>query len=263
MHHTLKRLDDLAAYLRADPAVLAVLGLGSAGEQTERFDDHSDIDFFVIVADQATKQRYLASIHWLSGFGGRVSYDFVNDPNGRKALFQDGLFLEYAIFTTPELKSIPLHGARVVWSRPLFAQHETTAPPVPVLKTMDIHLNEAMTNLFVGLHRELRGERLTAMRFIQVYAVDQIIALERLNPTTVSFQPDPFEATRRVERASRDRQLPLHDMAPGYSHNARAAQASLNWLQQFYEPDPAITTATQELIDRSRRVDPTGDVSGT
>lgn len=250
MHPTLKRLDDLAAELRVDPAVLAILGLGSAGQQTNRFDDHSDIDFFVIVTDQVTKQRYLDSTHWLSSFGGRVIYDFVNDPNGRKALFQDGLFLEYAIFTTPELESIPFRGARVVWSRPTFTLHETTAPPAPALDTIDVHLNEALTNLYVGLHRELRGERLTAMRFIQVYAVDRILALERLNPTTVWSQPDPFEATRRVERVVSDRELPLHQMIPGYSHNAHAAAASLHWLCRIYEPAPAITTAIQALIDQ-------------
>lgn len=249
MHPTLHRLDDLAAHLRADPAVLAVLGLGSAGHQTNRFDDHSDIDFFVVVADQATKQRYLDSIHWLSGFGGHVTYDFVNDPNGRKALFQDGLFVEYAIFTAPELSKIPFHDARVVWSRPTFTLHETAAPPAPRIDTIDVHLNEALTNLYVGLHRELRGERLAAMRFIQVYAVDQILALERLNPTTVWSQPDRFEATRRVERADSDRQLPLHQMVPGYRHNGRAAAASLQWLRRSHEPAPAITAAIQALID--------------
>lgn len=249
MHPTLQRLDDLAAALRADPAVLAVLGLGSAGRQTNRFDDHSDIDFFVIVVDQATKQGYLDSSCWLSGFGGHVIYEFANDPNGRKALFQDGLFLEYAIFTAAELGQIPFHGARVVWCRPTFELGEDSPQPATALDTIDVHLNEALTNLYVGLHRELRGERLAAMRFIQVYAVDQILALERLNPATVWSQPDPFDATRRAERVISDQQLPLHQMIPGYRHNARAAATSLHWLRRVHEPEPAIVTAIQELIN--------------
>lgn len=55
-----------------------------------------------------------------------------------------------------ELARVSLSGARVVW---------------------EFHLNEALTDLYVGLHRELRGERLNAARFIQSYAVDRVIAL--------------------------------------------------------------------------------------
>ncbi|MEO5833011.1 MAG: hypothetical protein ABIR83_06525 [Nakamurella sp.] len=250
MHPTLQRLDDLAVHLGADTTVLAVLGLGSAGQQNNRFDDHSDIDFFVIVADRATQQRYLDSIHWLSGFGGHVIYDFAHDPNGRKALFEDGLLVEYAIFTPAELDSISCRGARLVWGRSTFVLRETSARPVTAFDTIDFHLNEALTNLYVGLHREIRGERLSAMRFIQFHAVDRILALERLDPTTVWPQPDHFDATRRVERVVGDRTLPLAQMVPGYSHNACAATASLRWLRRRHEPAPAITAAIKALIER-------------
>nr|MBA2694724.1 hypothetical protein [Actinomycetota bacterium] len=115
MHPTLHRLDELAGALRRDPGVLAVLGLGSAGVEVDRFDEHSDIDFFLIVDRAATKARYLQDTGWLAHFGGHLVYSFVNDPNGRKALFEDGLFLEYAIFTPHELATVPFAGARTVW----------------------------------------------------------------------------------------------------------------------------------------------------
>ena len=51
MHPNLLRLDDLAVHVATDPHVQAVLGLGSAGVQTHRFDDHSDIDFFLVQSD--------------------------------------------------------------------------------------------------------------------------------------------------------------------------------------------------------------------
>ncbi len=118
MHPTLRRLDDLAVSLARRGDVIAVLGLGSAGVETERFDEHSDIDFWLVVDDAAVKEDLLAGTDWLAGFGGRLAYSNVDDPNGRKALFEDGLFLEYAVFTPAELTRLAFTGARVAWQRP-------------------------------------------------------------------------------------------------------------------------------------------------
>jgi hypothetical protein len=59
-------------------------------------------------------------------------------------------------------------------------------------------------------------------------------------------QPDPFEATRRVEASFRD--VPLDALAAGYNHNRAAAQATLDWLTQHYETDPAIVAAVRTLL---------------
>jgi len=249
MHPTLKRLDRLASHLSADAQVQAILGLGSAGTETDRFDEHSDIDFFVILDDQPAKQRYLSDIGWLDGFGGNLTYSFVNDRNGRKALFDDGLFIEYAIFTPSELAEIRFSGARVIWSKPAFAlPQQQNKRPATALETVDFHLNEALTNLFVGLHRERRGEHLTAMRFIQVYAVDRVLSLIRLSPTTRWPMPDPFETTRRIEQSGTAHPPPLAQMAAGYDRNATAAKATLDWLTSHYEADPSIVESIQELL---------------
>jgi hypothetical protein len=255
VHPTLARLDALAATLAADPAVVAVFGLGSAGVETSRFDEHSDIDFFVIVEDAAAKHRYIESVDWLAGFGGTLVYDFRNDANGRKALFEDGLFLEYAIFTAEELPSIPFAGPRIVWSRPGFALTEPPRPRRAPDFTSDeggCHLGEALTNLFVGLHRELRGERLTAMRFIQVSAVDHVLALADLGEGSARTLPDPFDPTRRVEASAFGRRPPLAELIPGYEHNAAAAAATLAWLERWHAPEPAITAAIRGLLDAAR-----------
>ncbi|MCK0111750.1 hypothetical protein MWU75_06325 [Ornithinimicrobium sp. F0845] len=249
MHPNLLRLDRLAAHLATDPHVQAVLGLGSAGDQTHRFDDHSDIDFFLVTDTTDTKDRYLQETSWLEGFGGQVAYSFVNDPNGRKALLDDGLFLEYAIFTLDQLGALPVTGARVVWSRgsddPLALG--AVVPAATAMDTVDFHLNEALTNLYVGLHRELRGEHLAAMRFIQVYAVDRVLALVRLDPATELDHPDPFEATRRIERAALPGGIPLPRMVPGYTDNIEGARAVLAWLTAHHDTDPVIVAAIREL----------------
>ncbi len=263
MHPHLIRLDQLAAHLAADPHLVAVLGLGSAGVETHRFDDHSDIDFFLVVDTPDTKHRYLQDITWLEGFGGHVAYSFVNDPNGRKALLADGLFLEYAVFTPDQLAALPLTGARVVWARPGYDPLARVAalPAATAIDTVDFHLNEALTNLLVGLHRELRGERLAAMRFIQVYAVDRVLALVRLEPATALDHPDPFEATRRIEGARPPGGLPLHRMVPGYTRNLDAAEAVLEWLTARHDADPVIVTAVRELTATLHRRSTTDSLS--
>lgn len=253
VHPTLRRLDDLASHVAADPSVLAVLGLGSAGVETARFDEHSDIDFFLVVDGPDAKRRYIDEVGWLSGFGGTVDYQFVNDPNGRKALFADGLFLEYAVFTREELPGIPFVGPRLVWSRPGFVLPERPAVAPAAHDTVEFHLNEALTNLYVGLHRELRGERLAAMRFIQVYALDRVLSLVTLAPGTERHFPDPFEASRRVELTTSDRQPDWERQAPGYAHNADAAAATLAWLERWYSPDPKITGPIRALIAQASR----------
>lgn len=249
MHPALLRLERLAVQLAADPHVEAVLGLGSAGVDTDRFDDHSDIDFFVITDSAATKRGYLQEISWLAGFGSEVAYSFGNDPNGRKALLADGLFLEYAIFTPTELAAVPYAGARVVWSRGRLdlPTQGMSAPHPPENESGQFHLNEALTNLYVGLHRELRGEHLSAMRLIQVHAVDRVLALLRLEPATRLDHPDPFEATRRIERARVPASLPLDRMCPGYTRNVEAARAVLAWLTAHHDADPVIVGAVTEL----------------
>lgn len=256
MHPTLTRLDHLARALAGSPGIRAVLGLGSAGLEHDRFDEHSDIDFFVVVDDAPTKQALLDDIAWLAGFGGEVAYSFVNDPNGRKALLDDGLFLEYAIFTPAELAGLTLAGSRVVWSRPGLDTAPLVTPGVlptrSALDTVEFHLNEALTNLFVGLHRHLRGERLTAMRFVQVYAVDRVLSLARLSsPETTTAQPDPFDPSRRVEASGPQPDVPLEEMVGGYTRTPESAAVTLRWLTTHHRADPVIVAAVDALLDRA------------
>ncbi|MEU8262515.1 hypothetical protein AB0C02_18015 [Micromonospora sp. NPDC048999] len=184
MHPMLRRLDDLAAHLAARPDTVALLGLGSAGVDHDRLDAHSDLDFFLVVEDGALP-RYVESLDWLAA-PCPVAYSFANERNGRKALYADGTFVEYAVFTVDELARLPSAGVRVVWQRPdaPAGLAECGPPPRPATPydTVEFHLNEALTNLYVGLHRELRGERLSASRFIQSYAVDRVLALLSLTP---------------------------------------------------------------------------------
>ncbi|MFC0007736.1 hypothetical protein [Micromonospora siamensis] len=249
MHPMLRRLDDLATHLATRPDVIALLGLGSAGAEHDRLDDHSDLDFFLIVDDGAVA-GYVDDVSWLAA-PHPVAWSFANERNGRKALYADGVFVEYAIFTVAQLARLPFTGARVVWQRAdaPAGLADRPAPPAPTpYDTVEFHLNEALTNLYVGLHRELRGERLTACRFIQSYALDRVISLLRLT-TDAAHRRDPFDPSRRVEQAWPAQVLPLAAMVPGYEGNREAARTTLDWLAARFPVDPVLDDVIRGLLE--------------
>jgi hypothetical protein len=248
MHPTLRRLDELAVCLSARDDTVALLGLGSTGAQRARLDEHSDLDFLLVVADDA-KWRYVDSLDWLEQ-PGPIAYSFAHERDGRRALYADGVFAEYRVLTVAELARLPFWSARVVWRRPgAPAGLAESRVPVPrsFYDSVEYHLNDALTCLYTGLHLELRGERLAAARAIQTRAVDNVIALARISAGEAPYR-DPFDPARRVERRH---SLPLAAMAPGYRGNAAAAAAVLSWLAGRYPVDPAIEGPIRELIRRS------------
>jgi hypothetical protein len=245
----MERLDALGAVLAARGDALGLLGLGSVGVDRGRLDEHSDLDFFVIVDDGA-KQRYLESIDWLEAVA-PVVYSFENTVDGRKVLFADGVYAEYAVFTLDELAAIPYSPGRMVWRRddaPSGLESHGPAPgPAPVTATHQ--LNEALTNLYVGLHRELRGERLAASRLIQVHAVDRLIAFLDLTGAGSGPPQDRFASDRAVEQRFTEAVLPLAAILRGYDGNAAAAIAILDVLTARADVDPTLAAAIRTLAD--------------
>src|SRR5512145_3267505 len=92
----LARLDQIGAALAASGHALALIGLGSVGEELDRLDDYSDLDFFAIV-ETGHKRRYIDDLDWLSSIA-PIAYRFLNSPDGYKLLFTDGIFCEFAVF---------------------------------------------------------------------------------------------------------------------------------------------------------------------
>jgi hypothetical protein len=243
----LQRLDDLGAVLAARGDALALIGLGSVGLDLERLDEHSDMDFFVVV-DHEAKQRYLDSLDWLEALA-PIEFSFPNSVDGQKVLFEDGLFAEYAIFTLDELRAGSFPPGRLVWARadaPEGVERSGRPRTASPYDYPQYHINEAVTNLYVGLHRDARGERLTATRFIQSYAVERLLTYLDLTCADGDRQ-DEFVIERGVERRFGPDVLPLARMVPGYDGNKEAALAILEWIEEREEV-PAV------LADEIRRL---------
>lgn len=244
----LARLDAIGRALEQTGRGLALIGLGSAGRELERLDAYSDLDFFAVVEDDA-KAELCADLGWLAAVA-PVAYAFRNTADGYKLLFADGIFCEFAVFTRAELAGAAFAPGRVVWRRPdvdpsIAAPARAGAPRAEPAEAW--LLGEALTNLYVGLGRQRRGEILTAQRFIQHYAVDRCVELAARWEAPGQARPDPFDPARRVEARLPLLAARLPAFVQGYGRNVASALAILAYLEEHTAVSPPLARAIRSL----------------
>lgn len=230
-----QRLIEIGQSLEKHPQALALIGLGSAGLEIERMDEFSDLDFFVIVAAGA-KKAFIEDLAWMETIC-PVAYAFANTEDGYKLLFADGVFCEFAVFDRTELENAVFAPGRVIWKRPEVPE-AISLPKTkgqPVQHKADWLIGEALTNLYIGLARDRRGEKLSAMRFIQMYAVDRLIELtEQVEAAQPAFR-DEFSGERRFEQRFPAIAACLPTWMQGYERNRESALAILDFLGLHFE----------------------------
>lgn len=244
----LKRLEEIGGVLSEKVGALALIGLGSAGIEQDRLDQYSDLDFFVIVKN-GSKDDYLQDLGWLAEIA-PIVFSFANTPDGYKLLYEDGIFCEFAVFDENELKEAAFSPGRVIWKAEGVSDQigcpqrtsERKKHPSP-----EWLIGEALTNLYVGLSRELRGEKLSAMRFIQGYAVDRVLELTEGTAIGEPTTGDEFSFDRRFEQHFPTLASVLPQFLQGYGRNCESALALLSYLDQNFEINPAMKQAVLEL----------------
>ncbi len=246
----LGRLDAIGRALEATSFGVALLGLGSVGTETHRLDAYSDLDFFAIV-QPGYKHALLDTLDWLAAVH-PIAFAFRNTGDGYKVLFADGIFCEFGVFEAAELPGIAFTAGRIVWKAPevgdaIAIPARTTAEGQP--RSRDWLVGEALTNLYVGLGRNRRGERLSASRFIQGYAVDRVVELAALLDVEQPASRDRFAPERRFEQRF-PRLVPyLPRFMQGYDRNVESAREILHFLEQHVEVNPALRQAILDLCD--------------
>lgn len=246
----LDRLDAIGQALASTPSALGLLGLGSVGVEWARLDAYSDLDFYVVVRE-GHKANYLQDLSWLAT-ACPLAYTFQNTPDGFKFLYGDGLYGEFAVFEPAELASVSYAVGRWVWCAPDWnpdAWLSAPRQPQPVTQTVDALVNEALTNLLVGLGRYRRGEKLSALRFVQGYAVDRIIELAAFLEAAQPGFEDPFNRERRFEVRFPQTAAVLAACLPGYDATPAAARAILQFLSARFPVNPALQMAIEQLCD--------------
>src|SRR5215213_3406168 len=244
----LNRLDEIGRSLERSGHALALLGLGSVGVELDRLDAYSDLDFFVIV-EPGQKRAYLNSLQWLSDVQ-QIAFSFLNTEDGYKLLFEDGIFCEFAVFEPDELKNIPFAPGRIAWKRTDLPDSvcQPTLNQAPRSKrSQDFLLGEALTNIYVGLNRDQRGEKLSATRFIQGYAVDRLLELVEYIEDARPTHRDPSVNERRVEQRFPALTPQVSSWMQGYEKNRESALAILTFLEAHFEVNGALANAIREL----------------
>ena len=145
---------------------------------------------------------------------------------------------------------IPFAEGRIIWKQSDVP--ESISQPVkdlarPPKREPEWLLGEALTNLYVGMGREKRGERLSASQFIQGYAVDRLVELADLLEKSRPVQQDEFAPDRRFEQRYSGIAEHIAMWMQGYERNRESALAILNFLEQHLTVNPAIAAAIRRL----------------
>ncbi|PWW08756.1 hypothetical protein DFQ01_101482 [Paenibacillus cellulosilyticus] len=248
----LGRLNEIGGSLERRGETLFLLGVGSVGVETDRIDEYSDLDFFVIVK-QGYKQRYIERLDWLEDVC-PLAYSFRNTVDGYKIMFEDGIYGEYAVFEEEELEHIAYTGARIVWMDPSYAKPDIAKSggrtETRRREGLDFPLNEALTNLYVGLCRYARGEKLSAARFVQSYAVDSILSVLHLLEKEEAYFPDVFGEERRLEKRFPSFAERVGDMILGYERTPESALHILRYLEDVYPVNRRMSAEIRRLASK-------------
>jgi hypothetical protein len=249
----LSRLSEIGASLARSNKAVALIGLGSVGIEVDRLDEFSDLDFFAIV-EPGYKAEFIEHLDWLSSIC-PIAYSFRNTPDGHKLLFQDGIFCELAVFEERELPQIPFAPGRIIWKKHDVSDRLALPQRVHSVQenpSLEWSLGEALTNLYVGASRFHRGERLSAMRLIQGYAVDRVLELaERIN-TSGSSGEDVFAPERRYEQRQPSMAKELPAFTQGYDRSIESAQAILLFLERHFSVNESFKHTLMELFQHPR-----------
>ncbi|MBB5190636.1 hypothetical protein HNQ50_001358 [Silvimonas terrae] len=241
----LRRLDEIGLSLARCGDAIALFGLGSAGVERERMDQWSDLDFFAIAAP-GKKARLIDQLDWLSDIR-PLAFQYRNTIDGHKVMFDDGVFCEFAVFELEELPAIFYSPGQMVWSAPgitLDICQPVAQPPAP--RTEKWLVGEILGNLYVGLGRYARGERLSGFRLVQVDAVNRVLELTALTGPAAA-PTDRFAPERRFE--SRFPATAVDAFMPGYTGTPQAALAILSWLENRHGVNVAMSRQIRQWAD--------------
>ncbi|MFD2671476.1 hypothetical protein [Marinicrinis sediminis] len=245
----LQRLDGIGVTLSRKGHALMLLALGSVGKETERADAYSDLDFFVIV-EPGYKARFIDQLDWLSDTY-PLAYSFQNTRDGHKVMFEDGIYGEFAVFEEQELEQAAYDEGRMVWKADTFHNEQLVKPhaPFPQVRgtSLDFAMNEALTNLYVGLGRYARGEKLSGSRFVQEHALHSILSVLHLLEEETNFFPDKFGMDRRLEARFPAFAKLLPDMLQGYERVPESALHVLSYIESRYAANPKLAAEIRQL----------------
>lgn len=184
--------------VRMRPEVIGLIFVGSAAA-TERVDQYSDQDFFLVVKE-GTGEGFRQDLSWLPN-----SSDIALHPretaHGLKVVYQNGDVLEFAVFEDSELELSAANDYKVVLDRAdlteRMAKIAERSIPGEVSRAQELEL--FLSLILIGVGRARRGEVLAAEQHIKGYALNHALRLIRLAKPVDASKKDSLNAYRRFE----------------------------------------------------------------
>ncbi len=234
-------LEILSKTARNSPHTIALIGAGSAGAEIARMDQYSDIDFFLIVED-GFSSGFINDNSWF-GRDLPIVFAFRDTDHGNKVLLENGVFLEFAIFTEAELAQNGIPGLRTIWSQSGFSLPDLSEKQ-PAVREVSYYVDQALSNLLVGALRLCRGERLAALAMIERYALTNLLAAYSVkNNLTIQ---DPFNIERRAEQALG---VDFAALVQGYERLEQSLAKILAFAEENFEVNASIVQSIRDLLN--------------
>lgn len=201
---------DYSERLRAKLALITevkgLIFLGSSAA-TERVDEWSDHDFFVVVRP-GVAERFRTDLSWLPDHE-QIAFSPRETAHGLKVVYEDGRVLEFAIFEDTELELAAANDFAVPLDRESIAtrMQKIAARSVPGAVDPANEWELFLAQLLIGVGRARRGEELAAGQAVRSHSLTHAIGLLRLwvEPETPGLteaqQPDSLNRFRRFEIA--------------------------------------------------------------
>ncbi len=196
----------LVSALSADSRVLGLIAAGSMAATDHAPDEYSDHDFWIVTTPGA-QEYFRTTFDWLPDHE-QIALVFRETAHGLKVLYRFGHLVEYAVFAPEELAVTYLNSYRILIDRAQIAARaaeivtRTAAGHSGQQADLAYHFGQFLTNLWVGIGRHRRGERLSGHDFVRHGAVRHLLTLiAALIPPDRSGVLDSLDPARRFEQA--------------------------------------------------------------
>lgn len=199
----IKYSESLIDSCEKNPKIIGLVLVGSTAE-TERVDEWSDHDFFVI-AESNDQEPLRSDLSWLPNFE-EIAFWFRETQHGLKVVYNSGEVLEFAIFDCDELRGCTVNHHRLAYGNEEVERALSTAKnrlPEVVVGDDLADFRHFLSVLVIQVGRARRGELLTAGQGIQGAATTALLkVLTRQLP--YDRQLDILDVSRRFEFAHPD-----------------------------------------------------------
>ncbi|RCW60370.1 MULTISPECIES: hypothetical protein [Halanaerobium] len=175
---------ELSQNLKSEADVIGLLALGSMAEKDHDPDLWSDHDFSIIVK-AGNQDKYIDKLFWLPEEYEAV-FTYKEAANSRKIILKNMHLIEYAVFTLEDLKKLKINSYRLLIDKNGISDYieeikNETSRTSKLLTENKVLLGNLLTDLFIGIGRYKRGEKISAHYFIKEKGLKQLLLLIEKN----------------------------------------------------------------------------------